>query len=235
MFYPFCFPVSRTRRILWLSLGFCILFGVGVDAAQVLQGLDSKKVVITLEASFLDEVPERGTLPLHFQIQNKTDKPGRWTFRFSGIQGWNNGKQLSSERVVEVDARSSKNVRWEIPVFPNSEFFNGQNVNLEVTVAGPGTSSYQQSLLNGNSRYSGNVTPMVAVSPELRITRDHWNYSELENELGNRNSSIHLLGFNPAVLPDNVSGYSCSPISMLGIWIGFSSRIMNGDPFWPSS
>ncbi len=197
--------------------------GGGVDASDVMNGLDSKKVVITLEASFLDEVPERGTLPLHFQVRNLSNKPGRWTFKFSGTQGWSNGKQLSSERVVEVDARTSKQVRWEIPVFPNSEFGNGDDVNLDVILSGPGTSGVQQRLLYGNSRYNVGATPVVAFSPELRITRDYWNYSEMENQFDDRGSSIRLLGFDPSVFPMNVSGLSGVDILLMTPeeWEGF--------------
>ncbi|MDF3130064.1 hypothetical protein P0Y35_12725 [Kiritimatiellaeota bacterium B1221] len=208
MCYTSQVPVSPFRQMVWLCLWLFTWLGFGADAAEVMKGLDSKKVVITLEGHFLDGVPERGSIPLHFRVQNLTGKPGRWTFRFSGVQGWNNSKKLTSERVVEVDARSSKNVQWEIPVFPNSEFQNGQDVNLDMVVSGPGTSGVQQRLLHGPSKYNANPAKVVGFSPELQITRDEWNYSDMVNEFRDRGRSIRLLGFNPSAFPAKVSGLS---------------------------
>ena len=203
-------PPIGSGPILRFVLMLVLAGGALSRAANVLNGLDDEKVQIVHESSFLESVPERGTLPLTFEIRNAMDKPARWTFRFLSTQGWDRRKQMTSERQVDVPAKSSKTVRWEIPIFPNTEFSNSNQQSLMLTVLGPGSTAYEEQIMYSSANFynSTNGMRLIAVSPELTITREKWKYSAFQNEINTQNLPLHLAPVNFDSIPDSMIGLS---------------------------
>lgn len=196
----------------WVLLFPCLTFG-----AELLPELDGKKVEISLMSQFPEVLPERGSVTLDFRIRNQQDRPGVWTLQFRSERGWQNEKTLYSERRIEVDAKSAKTVRWEIPLLSGTEFSGREDRNLSVGVSGPGATGQYFRLISGDGGYGGgsNHDKLVLVSPALAVNEGDWQYSEIEKLIDDNNEALLLSPFDLDQLPSEVTGFSGVDVMMM--------------------
>lgn len=194
------------------SLALCLGFtgGAKVVSAQAIHGLDDKKVEISLVSSFLDSVPNRGSVTLDFRVRNHLSQPAQWTFSFEVTEGWNKTKTLLAERSLRVDVKTAKTVRWEIPVIPSNETRNSQSQRLTLRVSGPGAGGNEQNLLNSSGNYYGgnDTRSIVAVSPYVSTSRSAWNYQTFKDAAEENQSRIQLVEFDSDATPSDLQAFS---------------------------
>lgn len=194
----------RVVLVSWLGM----LSGASF-AAESLPDLDREKVEISLLSSFPETLPGRGSIILDFRVRNHTDRTAVWTLDFKSSRGWNEEKSLFTQRRVEVAAKSAQTVRWEIPLYPGTEFEDREEMQLRVGVRGTGASGQMYQLLDRSGNYRTRAhRALVLVSPALIINEGRWNYSEIKNEINNNNEPLLLSEFDLGGLPQSVSGFS---------------------------
>lgn len=198
------------------KLNLFIFLCLGVLPSSILQsqslyGVDEKVVEASVISHFLTDVPNRGFMTLDLRIKNNLSSSETWTFDFESRMGWNRKKLLLSRRSVQVDAKSAKTVRWEIPVFPSTELRHAPNQRLTVSVSGPGAASgSRQELFNSSFGHSPGSPSraLVAVSPFFGANRDQWNFNDFQKRSGNNKAKLLITRFDEEAIPGSLMGFS---------------------------
>ena len=205
--------VSGIRVIigLWILFFFTLSF-----AEEFLPELDGKTVEISLLSQFPEVLPDRGAITLDFRIRNHQDRSAVWTLHFRSERGWQNEKSLFSKRRIEVDAKSAKTVRWEIPLLSGTEFSGREDYHLSVGVSGPGATGQSFRLISGDGGYGrSNQDALVLVSPALAVNEGDWLYNEIEKQIDDHNEPLELSRFDLEQLPTEVTGFSGVDVMMM--------------------
>lgn len=196
--------------LLWLSMP---LLAAG---EELLPGLDLEKVEISLVSHFPEALPDRGTVTLDFRIRNFQDRPAVWSLQFLSERGWQHEKRLFSERRVEVEAKSAKTLRWEIPLVSGNEFSRKEDSFLSVGVRGPGATGQSYRLLSRDGRYGrSRQDALVLVSPALSVNEGAWQYSVFEKQVDDNNEPLVLSPFELDQLPERPTGLAGVDVMMM--------------------